>query len=311
MVLTFIGVLANIFTLGKDIFPLVALFLVSFTISSRSVLNEKLTKMLINTRDNSKELTTQLVEKNKAMQRNQDYEIYLATLKERNRIAREIHDNVGHMLTRSILQLGALSVINKDKTVGEAINDLSGTLNTAMTSIRSSVHDLHDDSIALKPAVLLMDIRMNGMSGIEAGEKILAGYPDARILYHTTFSDDEYIIKAVLMGAKGYILKQDFESICPALETVMNGQTVFGSDVASKLPELLTNHSSFDFDHYGIVEKEQEIIEQVAKGLSNKEIASLLYLSEGTVRNYISTILEKLSLRDRTQLAIFYYTNIQ
>ena len=87
------------------------------------------------------------------MQRNQDYEIYLATLKERNRIAREIHDNVGHMLTRSILQLGALSVINKDETVGEAINDLSGTLNTAMTSIRSSVHDLHDDSIALKPAV--------------------------------------------------------------------------------------------------------------------------------------------------------------
>lgn len=153
MVLTFIGVLANIFTLGKDIFPLAALFLVSFTISSRSVLNEKLTKMLINTRDNSKELTTRLVEKNKAMQRNQDYEIYLATLKERNRIAREIHDNVGHMLTRSILQLGALSVINKDETVGEAINDLSGTLNTAMTSIRSSVHDLHDDSIALKPAV--------------------------------------------------------------------------------------------------------------------------------------------------------------
>ena len=94
--------------------------------------------MLINTRDNSKELTTQLVEKNKAMQRNQDYEIYLATLKERNRIAREIHDNVGHMLTRSILQLGALSVINKDETVGEAINDLSGTLNTAMTRIRSS-----------------------------------------------------------------------------------------------------------------------------------------------------------------------------
>ena len=117
------------------------------------------------------------------------------------------------------------------------------------------------------------------------------------------------------MGAKGYILKQDFkqdfESICPALETVMNGQTVFGSDVASKLPELLTNHSSFDFERYGIAEKEQEIIKQVAKGLSNKEIATLLYLSEGTVRNYISSILEKLSLRDRTQLAIFYYTNIQ
>lgn len=162
-----------------------------------------------------------------------------------------------------------------------------------------------------RPDVLLMDIRMNGMSGIEAGEKILANFPEAKILYLTTFSDDEYIIKAVLMGAKGYILKQDFGSICPALETVMNGQTVFGSDVASKLPELLTNHSSFDFERYGIAEKEQEIIKQVAKGLSNKEIATLLYLSEGTVRNYISSILEKLSLRDRTQLAIFYYTNIQ
>ena len=161
------------------------------------------------------------------------------------------------------------------------------------------------------PDILLMDIRMKGMDGLEASRKILREFPEAKILLLTTFSDDEYIIKAVLMGAKGYILKQDFESICPALETVMNGQTVFGSDVASKLPELLTNHSSFDFDHYGIVEKEQEIIEQVAKGLSNKEIASLLYLSEGTVRNYISTILEKLSLRDRTQLAIFYYTNIQ
>lgn len=203
-------------------------------------------------------------------------------------------------------------IIDDDKLVAVSLKTIlesTGSVNVlAMGSCGDEAIELYS---LLKPDVLLMDIRMNGMSGIEAGEKILAGYPDARILYLTTFSDDEYIIKAVLMGAKGYILKQDFESICPALETVMNGQTVFGSDVASKLPELLTNHSSFDFDRYGIVEKEQEIIEQVAKGLSNKEIAALLYLSEGTVRNYISTILEKLSLRDRTQLAIFYYTNIQ
>lgn len=203
-------------------------------------------------------------------------------------------------------------IIDDDKLVAVSLKTIlesTGSVKVlAMGSCGDEAIELYS---LLNPDVLLMDIRMNGMSGIEAGEKILAGYPDARILYLTTFSDDEYIIKAVLMGAKGYILKQDFESICPALETVMNGQTVFGSDVASKLPELLTNHSSFDFDRYGIVEKEQEIIEQVAKGLSNKEIAALLYLSEGTVRNYISTILEKLSLRDRTQLAIFYYTNIQ
>lgn len=200
-------------------------------------------------------------------------------------------------------------IIDDDKLVAVSLKTiLESTGSVKVLAMGSCGEEAIELYSLLKPDVLLMDIRMNGMSGIEAGEKILAGYPDARILYLTTFSDDEYIIKAVLMGAKGYILKQDFESICPALETVMNGQTVFGSDVASKLPELLTNHSSFD---YGIVEKEQEIIEQVAKGLSNKEIASLLYLSEGTVRNYISTILEKLSLRDRTQLAIFYYTNIQ
>ena len=203
-------------------------------------------------------------------------------------------------------------IIDEDKLVAVSLKTiLESTGSVKVLAMGSCGEEAIELYSLLKPDVLLMDIRMNGMSDIEAGEKILAGYPDARILYLTTFSDDEYIIKAVLMGAKGYILKQDFESICPALETVMNGQTVFGSDVASKLPELLTNHSSFDFDHYSIVEKEQEIIEQVAKGLSNKEIASLLYLSEGTVRNYISTILEKLSLRDRTQLAIFYYTNIQ
>lgn len=203
-------------------------------------------------------------------------------------------------------------IIDDDKLVAVSLKTiLESTGSVKVLAMGSCGEEAIELYSLLKPDVLLMDIRMNGMSGIEAGEKILAGYPDARILYLTTFSDDEYIIKAVLMGANGYILKQDFESICPALETVMNGQTVFGSDVASKLPELLTNHSSFDFDRYGIVEKEQEIIEQVAKGLSNKEIAALLYLSEGTVRNYISTILEKLSLRDRTQLAIFYYTNIQ
>lgn len=203
-------------------------------------------------------------------------------------------------------------IVDDDKLVAVSLKTIlesTGSVNVlAMGSCGEEAIELYSRH---RPDVLLMDIRMNGMSGIEAGEKILADFPEAKILYLTTFSDDEYIIKAVLMGAKGYILKQDFESICPALETVMNGQTVFGSDVASKLPELLTNHSSFDFERYGIVEKEQEIIKQVAKGLSNKEIATLLYLSEGTVRNYISTILEKLSLRDRTQLAIFYYTNIQ
>lgn len=104
-------------------------------------------------RDKEKEKNIELNIKNKQLLENQDAEIHLATLQERNRIAREIHDNVGHMLTRSLLQVGALCVINKDQTQKEMLESLKETLDTAMTSIRTSVHDLHDDSIDLKTAV--------------------------------------------------------------------------------------------------------------------------------------------------------------
>ncbi|MDF2871298.1 MAG: two component transcriptional regulator [Anaerocolumna sp.] len=160
------------------------------------------------------------------------------------------------------------------------------------------------------PDILLMDIRMEPMSGLEAGEKILADYPEAKILYLTTFLDDDYIIKALNIGAKGYMLKQDFESILPSLHAVYKGQNVYGNEIITKLPELLQqSNSKTNYVNYGITDKEYEIICKIADGLSNKEIAELLYLSEGTVRNYISLILEKLSLRDRTQIAIFYYKN--
>ena len=162
-----------------------------------------------------------------------------------------------------------------------------------------------------KPDLLLMDIRMEIMSGLEAGEKILTEYPDARILYLTTFLDDEYIIKALRIGAKGYMLKQNFDSIIPALKAVYMGQKVYGDEIITKLPRLIGRASEEkDLTNYGITEKEYEIIKKIADGLSNREISELLYLSEGTVRNNISTILEKLQLRDRTQIAIYYYKNL-
>lgn len=160
-----------------------------------------------------------------------------------------------------------------------------------------------------KPDILLMDIRMKTMTGLEAAETILKENKEAKILFLTTFSDDEYIVKALNLGAKGYILKQDFESIVPALKAVMSGQSVFGSDIIDKLPVLMQSKEEFDYSKYDINEKEQQIIELVATGLSNKEIAEKICLSEGTIRNYISLILEKLYLRDRTQLAVFYYKN--
>lgn len=168
-----------------------------------------------------------------------------------------------------------------------------------------------DDAVALyrrhQPDIVLTDIQMKEKSGLKATEEIRQEFPDAKILLLTTFSDEEYIIQALKLGAKGYLLKQDYETILPALEAVASGQNVFGTEIISKIPELLLHKTSFDYSIYDINEKEFGIIQLIADGLSNKEIASKLCLSEGTVRNYLSTILEKLNLRDRTQLAIFYY----
>jgi Response regulator containing a CheY-like receiver domain and an HTH DNA-binding domain len=161
----------------------------------------------------------------------------------------------------------------------------------------------------LKPDILLMDIRMDVMTGLEAAENILRTNAGAKILFLTTFADDEYIISALKMGAKGYVLKQDFESIVPSLQAVYSGQTVFGEDIIARIPSMIHKEGKTDFSAYGVTEKETAIIELIAKGMSNREIAGSLFLSEGTVRNSISVILEKLHLKGRTQLAIFYYKN--
>lgn len=163
---------------------------------------------------------------------------------------------------------------------------------------------------SLHPDILLMDIRMEEMDGLAASKEILSRYPQARILLLTTFLDDEYIIQALKLGAKGYLLKQDYNSIIPALKAIYSGQTVYGSEITAKLPGLLTSQKSFPWEDYHIGPRELEVIDLVAQGLSNKEIAGKLYLSEGTVRNYLSAILEKLELRDRTQLAVFYLRNL-
>ncbi|MBE5925991.1 MAG: sensor histidine kinase [Lachnospiraceae bacterium] len=122
---------------------------INYLITTNSVLANNLRTL----RDTSKEHELLIEEKNRELIKSQDAEIYTATLKERNRIAREIHDNVGHMLTRSILQIGAIKTINKDESLTEHLNNLHDTLSTAMTNIRESVHDLHDESIDLKNAI--------------------------------------------------------------------------------------------------------------------------------------------------------------
>jgi DNA-binding NarL/FixJ family response regulator len=170
-----------------------------------------------------------------------------------------------------------------------------------------------------RPDLLLSDIRMEDMNGLDAAEEILAQDHQAVILLLTTFSDDEYIVKALKLGVKGYLLKQDYTSLLVSLRAALNGQSVFGGAVVNKLPEIMQKAgeesmaytgdvagSTFDYKAHDITEKEYQVIQLVSEGYSNKEIAERIFLSEGTVRNYLSQILEKLELRDRTQLAIFY-----
>ena len=152
------------------------------------------------------------------------------------------------------------------------------------------------------PDLILMDIRMDKMNGLEATKEILEIDPDAKILLITTFQDDQYISGALSLGCKGYILKQNIKGIIPAINAVYSGNLVFDSKIVSSMQKQSKINPGG-----GLTDREFEILLMVAEGLNNREIAERLYLSEGTVRNYISNMLEKLSLRDRTQLAIYYY----
>ena len=132
------------------------------------------------------------------------------------------------------------------------------------------------------------------------------------MLIVTTFQDTEYIVEAVQNGASGYLLKDSSpEAILDGIKVAMSGKVVMDTVISEA---LLTNTTvekpaSFDAEKWGLTPREVELIQQVAQGLSNKEIAQTLFLSEGTVKNNISTILSKLELRDRTQLVIFAYEN--
>lgn len=200
-------------------------------------------------------------------------------------------------------------IVDDDKLVSTSLKTIIETdEDISVLGIGSNGMEAVELCEKLHPDILLMDIRMSGVSGLEAGEAILNKDRNAKILFLTTFADDEYIIKALKIGAKGYILKQNFECIIPSLKAVDAGQRVFGDDIMAKIPSLISGGAP-DLSGFGISNKENGIIELVAQGLNNREIAEKLFLSEGTVRNSISVILDKLNLRGRTQLAIFYYKN--
>lgn len=172
----------------------------------------------------------------------------------------------------------------------------------------------YEDAVTLyektKPDLCLFDIRIGEKTGLDALKTIKERDPLAKVLFLTTFLDDGYVKSALSLGSFGYILKDDFENITPAIRSVFAGQTVFGREVLSSVSEqkyCLYNDNVFGSKELSsLSEREVEVLRLISNGLNNKEIAGKLFLSEGTVRNYISSMLEKLDLRDRTQLAIFY-----
>lgn len=164
-----------------------------------------------------------------------------------------------------------------------------------------------------KPDVILMDIRMPEMDGVVCTQIIKENYPDIKIIILTTFDDDEYVFNALKYGASGYLLKGiSMKELTEAIRKVHQGSAMINGDIASKVVRLFSKMAQSNItiqvdeqQSKSLKNTEWQIIVQVGSGLSNKEIAAKLNLSEGTVRNSLSTILSKLDLRDRTQLAIW------
>lgn len=161
--------------------------------------------------------------------------------------------------------------------------------------------------------VILMDIRMPRMDGVLCTKAIKEQYPQTKIIILTTFDDDDFVFSALKYGASGYLLKGvGMDELYHAILTVYNGGAMINPDIATKVFSMFSKMSQ---NNYSIKVEEEfikdiskpewKVIQQVGCGLSNKEIAQKLFLSEGTVRNYLSSILSKLNLRDRTQLAIW------
>ncbi|OPZ20493.1 MAG: Response regulator protein VraR [Firmicutes bacterium ADurb.BinA205] len=194
-----------------------------------------------------------------------------------------------------ILRSGLKAVLSQDsdiKVVGEASNG----------------KEAYELCIRLHPDVVLMDMRMPDHDGGYGTRKIKENFSDIKVLVLTTFDDKETVNKAISSGADGYILKEmDNDKIINSIKAVAGGINVFCDNVFRSIKKDVVVQQ--DAKNFGLTERETEFIRLICDGCDNKEIAAKLFLAEGTVRNGISRLLEKLELKDRTQLAVFAIKN--
>jgi len=200
-----------------------------------------------------------------------------------------------------LMRAGLRSVLSSDETI-EVVGEAGDG--------RAAIEQAHE----LRPDVVLMDVRMPNLDGISATREVLAARPEAKVIILTTFEEDDYIFGALNAGASGFLLKRTSpEELIRALHTVASGDSLLSPSVTRRVIERMAKEPAPDTSSSErldeLTPREREVLELVARGLSNTEIATALVIEESTVKTHVKRILMKLRLRDRVQAVIFAYEN--
>lgn len=201
-----------------------------------------------------------------------------------------------------------LVICDDQEVVCQGLKAILGTAeNLKVIGIASNGQEALDLIVESVPDVILMDLKMPVMNGIQATKEIKQRFPEVKVLILTTYDADAWLFDAIRNGADGYLLKDTSrEDLIRSIEEIAAGETPVDAKVAGKLFDQLSLRAFPADTNLGenLTEREREVLKHIAQGMSNAEIAQTLFLSEGTVRNYVSGILEKLGVEDRTKAAV-------